>query len=48
MRFELADMAPRDRYELLTGTVVPRPIGWIATVDEAGRRAATPWCSAVP
>ncbi|MDZ7799399.1 MAG: flavin reductase family protein [Trueperaceae bacterium] len=43
MRFELADMAPRDRYKLLTGTVVPRPIGWIATVDEEGRRNLAPF-----
>lgn len=43
MRFDLAAMEPRDRYKLLTGTVVPRPIGWIATVDAQGRRNLAPF-----
>jgi flavin reductase (DIM6/NTAB) family NADH-FMN oxidoreductase RutF len=29
--FEVADLDTRDRYKLLTGLVVPRPIGWIGT-----------------
>jgi flavin reductase (DIM6/NTAB) family NADH-FMN oxidoreductase RutF len=43
MRIELDPLAPRDRYKLLTGTVVPRPIGWISTVDEEGRRNLAPF-----
>jgi len=29
--FDLSDIESRDRYKLLTGLVVPRPIGWIGT-----------------
>ncbi|MGD2042442.1 MAG: flavin reductase family protein [Acidimicrobiia bacterium] len=29
--FDLADAESRDRYKLLSGLVVPRPIGWIGT-----------------
>ncbi len=29
--FDLSDLESRDRYKLLTGLVVPRPIGWIGT-----------------
>ena len=43
MRFDLTDMSARERYKLLTGTVVPRPIGWISTVDEHGRRNLAPF-----
>jgi flavin reductase (DIM6/NTAB) family NADH-FMN oxidoreductase RutF len=43
MRFDLDTMEARERYKLLTGTVVPRPIGWIATVDEDGRRNVAPF-----
>ncbi len=31
-----ADLAPRDRYRLLIGAVVPRPIAWVSTVDAGG------------
>jgi flavin reductase (DIM6/NTAB) family NADH-FMN oxidoreductase RutF len=30
-------------YKLLIGSVVPRPIGWISTVDESGRRNLAPF-----
>lgn len=43
MTFDLAEMNPRDRYRLLTGTIVPRPIGWISTVDAEGRRNLAPF-----
>lgn len=43
MTYHLDEMAPRDRYRLLTGAVVPRPIGWISTVDESGRRNLAPF-----
>lgn len=43
MRFDVDAMAPRDRYKLLTGTVVPRPIGWISTLDGDGRRNLAPF-----
>lgn len=43
MRFDLDTMDARERYKLLTGTVIPRPIGWIATVDPDGRRNVAPF-----
>src|SRR6056297_2515465 len=43
MRFDLDGLDARERYKLLTGTVVPRPIGWISTVDEQGRRNLAPF-----
>lgn len=43
MILHLDEMEPRARYKLLTGTVVPRPIGWISTVDAAGHRNLAPY-----
>lgn len=43
MRFDLDGLDARERYKLLTGTVVPRPIGWISTVDQHGRRNLAPF-----
>lgn len=43
MLYDMDTMTPRDRYRLLTGTVVPRPIGWISTVDTEGRRNLAPY-----
>jgi flavin reductase (DIM6/NTAB) family NADH-FMN oxidoreductase RutF len=43
MRFDLDTMDARGRYKLLTGTVIPRPIGWIATADADGRRNVAPF-----
>ena len=34
--FVLGEAAPRDAYKLLSGLVVPRPIGWIGTRREDG------------
>lgn len=34
--FALADLTGTDRYKLLTGLIIPRPIGWVGTVSEAG------------
>jgi len=41
--FDLSNIAPVDRYKLLTGLIVPRPIGWIGTVDEDGIRNLAPY-----
>lgn len=43
MIFHMEGMSRRERYALLTGTVVPRPIGWISTVDRRGRRNLAPF-----
>lgn len=41
--FAVSDLAPVDTYKLLTGLVVPRPIGWIGTVDADGRPNVAPY-----
>ncbi len=41
--FELADLAGVDRYKLLTGLIVPRPIGWIGTVGADGVHNLAPY-----
>lgn len=42
-RFDFDQLAPRDRYKLLIGTVVPRPIAWVTTVDPQGQVNAAPY-----
>ncbi|MTH65654.1 flavin reductase family protein [Paracoccus shanxieyensis] len=42
-RFDFADLSARDRYKLLIGAVVPRPIAWVTTVDRQGRVNAAPF-----
>lgn len=37
------DLAPRDRYKLLCGVVVPRPIAFVTTVDDNGALNAAPF-----
>ncbi|WP_034385789.1 flavin reductase family protein [Deinococcus sp. YIM 77859] len=34
--FDFAALDPADRYKLLTGTVVPRPIAWVTTLNADG------------
>lgn len=41
--FAVADLDARARYNLITGTVVPRPIALITTVGEDGRVNAAPF-----
>ncbi len=41
--FDFGAMTGRERYKLLIGTVVPRPIAWVTTVDEQGRVNAAPF-----
>jgi len=41
--FATSELAPVDAYKLLTGLVVPRPIGWIGTVDADGRPNLAPY-----
>lgn len=43
MRIELDTLDAKERHKLLNGTVVPRAIGWISTVDDAGRRNLAPF-----
>jgi flavin reductase (DIM6/NTAB) family NADH-FMN oxidoreductase RutF len=41
--FNFRDLSARDRYKLLIGTVVPRPIALVTTVDPQGRVNAAPF-----
>jgi len=43
LRFEMARLIPRDRYKLLSGIVVPRPIAWITTLGPDGAINAAPF-----
>lgn len=41
--FSFPDLTPRERYKLLIGTVVPRPIALVTTVDLGGVANAAPF-----
>ena len=41
--FDSAALSPNECYKLLTGLVVPRPIGWIGSVSPAGHRNLAPY-----
>ncbi|MDQ0394975.1 flavin reductase family protein [Labrys monachus] len=41
--FDFNALSARDRYKLLIGTVIPRPIAFVTTVDEKGRVNAAPF-----
>lgn len=43
MYFDTAQLDQKRCYKLLASTVVPRPIAWIITKDEAGRPNAAPF-----
>lgn len=37
------DLTPQERYKLIIGTIVPRPIAWVTTVDVQGLVNAAPF-----
>ena len=43
VHFDFAELSARDRYKLLIGTVIPRPIAFVTTVNEKGRPNAAPF-----
>jgi flavin reductase (DIM6/NTAB) family NADH-FMN oxidoreductase RutF len=43
MIWETATLTGRERYQLLTSLVVPRPVAWVSTRDEAGVRNLAPF-----
>jgi flavin reductase (DIM6/NTAB) family NADH-FMN oxidoreductase RutF len=43
MEFDLAKLVPRDRYKLLGGLVVPRPIALVTSRSAEGRHNAAPF-----
>jgi flavin reductase (DIM6/NTAB) family NADH-FMN oxidoreductase RutF len=43
MHFDFSQLTPRQASKLLVGTIVPRPIALVTTVDENGNRNAAPF-----
>ena len=43
MEFDFSNYNPKDRYKLLSSTVIPRPIALISTVDTNGILNAAPF-----
>ncbi|MDX2006315.1 MAG: flavin reductase family protein [Meiothermus sp.] len=43
MNFDFSQLRPTDRYKLLTGLVVPRPIAWVTTLNPDGSVNAAPF-----
>jgi flavin reductase (DIM6/NTAB) family NADH-FMN oxidoreductase RutF len=41
--FDFETLGERDRYKLMIGTIIPRPIALVTTVDEHGRINAAPF-----
>lgn len=41
--FDFATLGEREKYKLLIGTIVPRPIAWVTTIDKQGRVNAAPF-----
>jgi flavin reductase (DIM6/NTAB) family NADH-FMN oxidoreductase RutF len=42
-QFDFTQISARDRYKLMIGTIIPRPIALVTTVDENGRINAAPF-----
>ncbi len=43
MQFDPDELAHAAVYKLMTGTIIPRPIGWISTIDKNGRNNLAPF-----
>jgi flavin reductase (DIM6/NTAB) family NADH-FMN oxidoreductase RutF len=43
MEYAAADLNPRERYKVLTGFVLPRPIAWVTTIGPTGVVNAAPF-----
>ncbi|HMP03366.1 MAG TPA: flavin reductase family protein [Gemmatales bacterium] len=43
MQIDVENSPPADVYQALIGSVTPRPIGWVTTVDEEGRVNLAPY-----
>jgi flavin reductase (DIM6/NTAB) family NADH-FMN oxidoreductase RutF len=40
---DAADLSPQENYKLLAGTILPRPIAFVSTIDQAGVRNLAPF-----
>lgn len=43
MLFDFDVLSPKDKYKLLTATIVPRPIAWVVTQDRNGAANCAPF-----
>lgn len=43
MDFDFAQLHPQERYKLLTGLIVPRPIAWVTSLGASGQVNAAPF-----
>ncbi|MGP1347103.1 MAG: flavin reductase family protein [Phycisphaerales bacterium] len=43
MRLDPAELSPAERYKLLVGSIVPRPIAWVSTISTDGRTNLAPY-----
>lgn len=43
MLIDLASLSPRDAYQWMVGTILPRPIAWVSTVAPDGRTNLAPF-----
>ncbi|GIW23876.1 flavin reductase family protein [Meiothermus sp.] len=43
MNFDFAQLQPQERYKLLTGLIVPRPIAWVTSLGAGGQVNAAPF-----
>jgi flavin reductase (DIM6/NTAB) family NADH-FMN oxidoreductase RutF len=43
MQFDPKDLDPSSLYKLITGSIIPRPIAWISTVDQNGINNLAPF-----
>lgn len=43
MKFDLAALEPRHAHDLITGSLVPRPIAWVSSINEKGQTNIAPF-----
>lgn len=43
MTIDFSELAPREAYAWMTGTILPRPIAWVSTVSADGRTNLAPF-----
>ena len=43
MQFKAENLSSKDRYKLMIGAIVPRPIAWVSTIDVEGRPNLAPF-----